>query len=144
MIDIDIDRYRYIHKYVVLFLSCQMSPLWAATWVTINSTTSSAWVKEEASLRERKSQSLALQGGLHVVPRLSSSPREACQAFKEVGSSPVEGLAWTCLLRRLACQWCARCDAGCAASSHGMELWQVTMPQPLNPQETEHGCQPFS
>lgn len=73
------------------FCPTRQSPL-----VNRNSITSPAWVKEEASLRERKSQSLGLQDGLPVVPSLSSSHREACQGICCMGvdSSPAEHPAW--------------------------------------------------
>ena len=58
------------HKYVVLFLSGQWSPLGCypgTQGVKVNSTVLPSWW-----LRKRKSQSLDLQDGLPVVPSLSS------------------------------------------------------------------------
>lgn len=97
-------------------------------WVSINSTTSPVWVKEEASWRKRKSQSLALSDGARVVPSLWSCLRQACQGLKEVGSGPEKGPAWTCPLRRLACQWCA-----CWLWTEDiLEPRDATIPQPLD------------
>lgn len=80
-----------VHKYVVLFLSCQVGPLGAAPWVSRNSTTSPLWVKEEASLRRRKSQSLGLQDGSSMVPRLSSPLRGGMPGLQRGGFQSCEG-----------------------------------------------------
>ena len=81
--------------------------------VGLTSTTSPTTVKEEASLKERISQSQGLPDGWHAVSSLPSN-REACQGicWAGVGSRPAKGPAWVWAPTGLAHQW-PRVGAGC-------------------------------